>query len=178
MPPAQQVAAQEHSLGSHSQTPVAQQPQSQHSQPSLPLQAQVPAQAAALAAVRLTALSTVWTVLSDEQQAAAFPAAAEHEAAATPLSLEQQADVFVDVALTSAAQQAAVQSSQQSQLQAAGSQAQTPVAQQPQQSQGTLQAQGLLADITPATASAPVVTSANREPIINLNMDLTPIQKE
>ena len=67
--------------------------------------------------------------------------------------------------------------SQHSQVQDAGSQAQTPVAQQPQQSHAVLHTQGVLAPDTVATANAPVVTNASTEPIKNLNMASTPKEK-
>jgi hypothetical protein len=68
------------------------------------------------------------------------------------------------------AQQSAVHLSQHPQVQDPGSQEQTPVAQQPQQSQGTLHAQEAPAPVTLATANAPVVAKANIEPIKNLNI--------
>jgi len=67
---------------------------------------------------------------------------------------------------------AATPLAQQSQLHAA--QSQTPLVQQPQQSQAVLHAQLLFAVDTAATASAPEVTSANKEPIKNLNIASTP----
>jgi hypothetical protein len=68
---------------------------------------------------------------------------------------------------------AATPLAQQSQLHAA--QSQTPVVQQPQQSQVVLHAQLLLAVVdTAATASAPEVTRARTDPIKNLNIASTP----
>jgi len=67
---------------------------------------------------------------------------------------------------------------QHAQVHSAGSQAQTPVTQQPQQSQAVAQAQGLLAAETVATAMAPVITRASKEANKNLNMKLTPNQKQ
>ena len=75
------------------------------------------------------------------------------------------------------AQQSAVHLSQHPQVQDAGSQEQTPVAQQPQQSQGTLQAHEAPAPVTLATANAPVVAKARTEPIKNLNIASTPKEK-
>lgn len=84
----------------------------------------------------------------------------------------QQAAVLCAAALSE--QQAAVQLSQQSQSQAPGAQAQTPVAQQPQQSQGVLQAHGALFATTPATAIEPASAADRIEPIRNLNMLQSP----
>jgi len=78
------------------------------------------------------------------------------------------------VAAALEAQQSAVHLSQHPQSQAPGSQAQTPVAQHPQQSQGVLQLQGLLAANAPAKAIEPAATAAIREPARNLNMLSTP----
>jgi hypothetical protein len=78
------------------------------------------------------------------------------------------------VAAVSAAQQEAVQLSQQPQSQVPGSQAHAPVEQHPQQSQGVLQAQGLLPATTPANAMEPATTADRIEPTKNLNMLQTP----
>jgi len=76
------------------------------------------------------------------------------------------------------AQQSAVHLSQHPQVHEAGSQEQTPVAQQPQQSQGTLHAQDAPAPVALATANAPVVTKANTEPTKNLNIASTPKREQ
>jgi hypothetical protein len=68
------------------------------------------------------------------------------------------------------AQQSAVQLSQQPHSHDAGSQVQTPVEQQPQQSQGTLQAQLLSVPTTLPTATAPPIIKARNEPTRNLNI--------
>jgi hypothetical protein len=170
VPPAQQVAAQEHSLGSQAHTPVSQQPQSQQAQSPPPEQAQLPSQQAAalaeastFATTRVVARTSFFSGLAAEQ----------HDASAFADFVAQQADaVFSLTAAVLLAQHEAVQSSQHSQEQAPGSQAQTPVAQQPQQSQGAAQAHGLLAANTPAVATAPVIRATRAEPTRNLNISL------
>lgn len=87
---------------------------------------------------------------------------------------ELQAAASLVAGLAEVVQQLAVQLSQQSQEQLPGSHSQTPVAQQPQQSQVAEQAQGAFAENAPATAIVPVATNANKEPITNLIIASTP----